>query len=113
MTKKLRGSQATMFDTLAKKTTGKPVVEEKEQIGKQVESASEPQYEQASVSREAVSEPQRRSRAKTGKRSDPAYTQVGCYLPRDLNNQVKVKLVGDSRDFSDLAAELLEKWLSE
>lgn len=113
MTKKLRGSQSTMFDALAKKTTGKPNTEEKDQSGGKVEPALEPQLEQTSVSREAVLEPQRRSRAKTGKRSDPAYTQVGCYLPRDLNNRVKVKLVGDSRDFSDLAAELLEKWLSE
>ncbi|PZO20903.1 MAG: hypothetical protein DCF25_05925 [Leptolyngbya foveolarum] len=56
---------------------------------------------------------QLRSRAKTGKRSDPTYTQVGCYLPRALNNKVKVKLVEDSRDFSDLVAELLTDWLSD
>lgn len=99
MTKSLKGKQATMFDTLAKKGTGS-------------NSESEPQVE-LSGGEETKPVKQRRKRSKSGKRSDPAYTQIGCYLPRDLNNRVKVKLIGDPRDFSDLAAELLEQWLSD
>ena len=100
MTKNPKSKQSTMFDTLAKKTAkrsfsdepGPSVVE----IAADLKAKKEP----------LVDEPlkpikQRRNRIKTGKRSDPSYTQVGCYLPRDLNNQVKVKLVADDRDFSD------------
>jgi hypothetical protein len=92
MTKNLKGKQASMFDALAKKSTGRV----------------EPSEVKQSISND-LPEPKQ----KTGKRSDPDYTQVGCYLPRDLNNRVKVKLVGDSRDFSDLTAELLEQWLAD
>ena len=111
MTRNLKGKQASMFDALAKKSTGRT------QSSKLTEPISDdtPEPEPSPDSREEDLAPtkQRRKRAKTGKRSDPTYTQVGCYLPRDLNNKVKVKLIGDSRDFSDLAAELLEKWLSD
>jgi hypothetical protein len=112
MTKNLKGKQASMFDALAKKSTGR--VEPPEV--KQSISDSFPESKlQKDVSEDEEPKPmkQRRKRSKTGKRSDPDYTQVGCYLPRDLNNRVKVKLVGDSRDFSDLTAELLEQWLSD
>ena len=112
MTSKPKSKQATMFDALAKKTEKRsspdnpaPSVVE---IATDLKSAQEPKASE-------MPEPtkQRRSRAKTGKRSDPSYTQVGCYLPRELNNRVKMKLVADSRDFSDLVAELLDDWLSE
>ena len=112
MTKNLKNKQASMFDALAKKSTGRVQPSE----AKQVNSDDLPEPElQKDVSEDEAPKPlkQRRKRARTGKRSDPDYTQVGCYLPRDLNNRVKVKLVGDSRDFSDLAAELLEQWLSD
>lgn len=111
MTKNLKGKQASMFDALAKKSTGRMQPSELTQPI----SDDTPEPELSPNSREEAPAPtkQRRRRAKTGKRSDSNYTQVGCYLPRDLNNRVKVKLIGDSRDFSDLAAELLEKWLSD
>ena len=109
MTRNPKSKQSTMFDALAKKTE------------KRSSNNSEPSVIEIAEGLKAKTEPlddellepmkQRRSRAKTGKRSDPNYTQVGCYLPRDLNNKVKMKLVADPRDFSDLVAELLNKWL--
>lgn len=112
MTKESRSKQSTMFDTLAKKTAKR--VQPDDAAPSVLEIAADLKAKEALVASESL-EPskQRRSRAKTGKRSDPTYTQVGCYLPRDLNNQVKVKLVEDSRDFSDLVAELLNDWLSD
>ena len=107
-----KNKQASMFDALAKKSTGR--VQPSEAKPLVPDSSNEPEPQRNS-SEDKSPEPikQRRKRAKTGKRSDPTFTQVGCYLPRDLNNRVKVNLIGDSRDFSDLVAELLEKWLSE
>ena len=112
MTSKPKSKQATMFDALAKKTEKRPLPDNSApsvvEIATDLKSGQKPQASE-------LPEPtkQRRSRAKTGKRSDPSYTQVGCYLPRELNNRVKMKLVADSRDFSDLVAELLDDWLSE
>ena len=61
-----------------------------------------------------VAEPiAQRKRKKTGKRSDPNYIQVGAYIPRTLNEDVKIKLVRHEGDFSDLITELLEKWVAD
>ncbi|NEP58686.1 MAG: hypothetical protein F6K31_16990 [Symploca sp. SIO2G7] len=57
--------------------------------------------------------PAQRKRKKTGKRSDPNYIQVGAYIPRTLNEEVKIKLVRHSGDFSDLITQLLEQWVNE
>lgn len=57
--------------------------------------------------------PAQRKRKKTGKRSDPNYIQVGAYIPRTLNEEVKIKLVRHDGDFSDLITELLEKWITD
>ena len=57
--------------------------------------------------------PAQRKRKKTGKRSDPDYIQVGAYIPRTLNEDVKIKLVRHDGDFSDLITELLEKWVAD
>ncbi|NEP15456.1 MAG: hypothetical protein F6J97_00970 [Leptolyngbya sp. SIO4C1] len=54
-----------------------------------------------------------KKRKKTGKRSDPNYIQVGAYIPKALNEEVKIKLVRHSGDFSDLITELLEKWIAD
>jgi len=54
----------------------------------------------------------KKGRAK-GKRSDPNYVQVGAYIPRDLDKQVKLKLIESDREFSDLVADLLRNWLSD
>lgn len=112
MTKNLKGKQASMFDALAKKNTGRVQPSEVKQSISDNSPQPEPQND-VSENEDPRPMKQRRKRAKIGKRSDPDYTQVGCYLPRDLNNRVKVKLVGDSRDFSDLTAELLEQWLAD
>ena len=60
---------------------------------------------------EPAPEPKRRQRKATGKRSDPDYVQVGAYIPKALNKKVKKKLVDTEQDFSELVAELLEKWI--
>jgi hypothetical protein len=53
----------------------------------------------------------KRGRAK-GKRSDPNYIQVGAYIPKELDRQVKRLLVDeDNLDFSNLVAQLLEDWV--
>ncbi|WP_346293989.1 hypothetical protein [Sphaerothrix gracilis] len=58
-------------------------------------------------------EPKRRQRKATGKRSDPNYIQVGAYIPKELNKEVKRSLVDYEGDFSDLVTELLEGWIGK
>ena len=70
-------------------------------------------HEQQSESPKVTEPPAQRKRKKTGKRSDPNYIQVGAYIPRTLNEDVKIKLVRHDGDFSDLITELLEKWVSD
>lgn len=60
----------------------------------------------------SVPTPQKKGRAK-GKRSDPNYTQVGAYIPKELDKAVKRKLFDTEQDFSSLVADLLTKWLSD
>jgi hypothetical protein len=60
-----------------------------------------------------VEEPQRRRRKTMGKRSDPNYMQVGAYIPKDLNKDVKRLLVDTDGDFSDLVTELLRNWVNQ
>ncbi|WP_227500130.1 hypothetical protein [Synechococcus sp. PCC 7335] len=112
MTKNLKSKSSTMFDTLAKKSSKRG--QSKESPPSVTDIAADLKADQSTTDF-LPSEPatQRRKRAKTGKRSDPSYTQVGCYIPKDLNSRVKVRLVEDSRDFSDLVAELLNEWLAD
>jgi len=58
-------------------------------------------------------EPKKRHRKATGKRSDPNYIQVGVYIPKKLNKDVKRLLVDSDQDFSELVAELLDGWVKE
>ena len=60
----------------------------------------------------AIDEPLKKGRQK-GKRSNPDYTQVGAYIPKNLDKEVKRKLLDEDIDFSDLVASLLIKWLSD
>ena len=46
-----------------------------------------------------------------GRRSDPAYLQANAYLPRDLHQAVKIELVKEGREYSELVEELLGNWL--
>ena len=48
-----------------------------------------------------------------GKRSDPNFTQVSAYIPKDLHKRVKVELMDGDRQFSDLVTELLTNWLKD
>lgn len=112
MTNKSQSKQSTMFDALAKKSDRRASSNKSD--SSIVEIASDLKTKQQEpFSEPSTSTSPRKGRAKTGKRSDPRYTQVGCYIPRDLNTKIKMKLVDDPRDFSDLVAELLNSWLSE
>ena len=62
---------------------------------------------------EPAPELKRRQRKVTGKRSDSNYIQVGAYIPKALNKDVKRLLVDNEGDFSDLVAELLEHWVQQ
>jgi cell division protein FtsN len=59
----------------------------------------------------AAAKPAKRS----GKSSDPNYTQALTYLRRDTHNRVKAALIFDDarRDLSDLVEELLAGWLEK
>ena len=62
---------------------------------------------------EKETHPKRKVRAK-GKRSDPNTKQVGAYIPRDLDKEVKKLLLDcEGMDFSDLVTQLLERWVAE
>ena len=51
-------------------------------------------------------------RKSTGKRTDPAYKQVGAYVKRDTYLQIqKLLLDQPDKDFSDLVQELLSTYL--
>ncbi|MBD1914440.1 MULTISPECIES: hypothetical protein [Cyanophyceae] len=80
---------SSMFDKLAQKR-------------EKVKSAPDPVPE---------TEPKKRQRKATGKRSDPNYIQVGAYIPIELNKSVKRRLVDTDQDFSELVAELLAQWV--
>jgi len=41
------------------------------------------------------------------------YIQVGAYIPKELNKEVKRSLVDYEGDFSDLVTQLLEEWLEQ
>lgn len=51
---------------------------------------------------------------KAGKRAAPDYVQVGVYIPKALHNRAKVALIqeGQDRDFSELVADLLSRYVS-
>lgn len=55
----------------------------------------------------------KKTRAK-GKRSNPDYEQIGVYIPKKINLEVKRELLErNDLDFSDLVTKLLEQWLQE
>ena len=60
-----------------------------------------------------IAQTTKKSRAK-GKRSNPDYEQIGVYIPKKINLEVKRQLLERSDlDFSDLFTKLLEQWLQE
>jgi hypothetical protein len=46
-----------------------------------------------------------------GKRSDSDYRQVSAYVRRDTYQRVKLALLEEDREFSELVEELLQHWL--
>jgi hypothetical protein len=48
-----------------------------------------------------------------GKRSNTEYRQVSAYIRKDTHRRVKMALLEEDRQFSELVAELLETWLEE
>lgn len=57
--------------------------------------------------------PQKCRRQTIGKRSDPTYTQVGAYIPKELNQDVKRLLMEMDQNFSDLVTQLLDAWVKQ
>ena len=55
--------------------------------------------------------PPRKRGRQTGKRSNPDYIQVGAYIPKTVDRDVKRKLLDEDMDFSDLVTKLLQDWL--
>ena len=49
--------------------------------------------------------------ASVGKRSDSEYRQVSAYIRRDTHRKVKIALLEENREFSELVEELLRSWL--
>lgn len=49
--------------------------------------------------------------AQVGKRSDDDYRQVSAYIRKDTHQRVKIALLQEEREFSELVEELLSGWL--
>ena len=49
--------------------------------------------------------------ASAGKRSNDAYRQVSAYIRKDTHQQVKIALLQEEREFSELVEELLNGWV--
>lgn len=66
------------------------------------------------IEAEATSTRTRQNARPLAKRSNPDYTQALAYIPKNLHIKVRQELMNsqyDKKDFSDLVAELLAKWL--
>ena len=60
-----------------------------------------------------IREGQRTRASKVGKRRDEEYKQISAYIRKDTHQQVKIALIEEEREFSDLVEELLRGWLNE
>jgi len=58
------------------------------------------------------SDPARRSATVAGKRSDVDYKQVSAYIRKDTHFKVKLALLQEGREFSELVEELLGEWVA-
>jgi hypothetical protein len=47
-----------------------------------------------------------------GKRSNPDYSQVTCYIKKETHKSVQRVLLEKEKEFSELIQELLEEWLT-
>jgi hypothetical protein len=48
-----------------------------------------------------------------GKRGDPDYRQVSAYVRKDTHRKVKMALLEEDREFSELVEDLLWDWLAK
>ncbi len=48
-----------------------------------------------------------------GKRVDPDYRQVSAYVRKDTHQKVRMALIEDGGEFSELVEELLQGWLDK
>jgi hypothetical protein len=48
-----------------------------------------------------------------GKRGDPDYRQVSAYVRKDTHQKVKMALLEEEREFSELVEVLLREWLNK
>ena len=48
-----------------------------------------------------------------GKRGDPDYRQVSAYVRKDTHQKVKMALLEEEREFSELVEDLLRDWLAK
>jgi hypothetical protein len=46
-----------------------------------------------------------------GKRSNAEYRQVSAYIRKDIHRKVKMALLEEEQEFSELVGRLLEDWL--
>ncbi len=49
--------------------------------------------------------------ARAGKRSNDEYRQISAYIRKDTHRRVKIALLEEDREFSELVEELLSEWL--
>ncbi len=56
-----------------------------------------------------------RGRPATGKRSNPDYQQVSCFVRKETYQEAQVELLrqGKKQDFSDLVDDLVSQWLQK
>jgi hypothetical protein len=52
------------------------------------------------------------SASSAGKRSDSDYKQVSAYIRKDTHFKVKLALLQEGREFSELVEELLGEWIA-
>ena len=55
--------------------------------------------------------PKRGRPARGAKRNNPDYEQVTAYIKRQTYKQVKIRLIEEDKEFSELVEELLSAWL--
>jgi len=90
------------FSALSKAMKGETLPEQQESVAI---AESQPDLE--------ITQPIKKSRAK-GKRSNPDYEQIGVYIPKKINLEVKRKLLDrNDFDFSDLVSHLLDRWIQD
>lgn len=48
---------------------------------------------------------------KPAKHSNPDYVQTSLYLPREVKNKVRARLLEQGKEFSELVEDMLRDWL--